>query len=483
MLIIKKINNFYEQLLLIIIYIFFSIPNSPFFLKLGYDREIFQYIGFIIKENLSPYLNVFDHKPPLIYIINYLGLVISSNNTWGVYIIINIIGYFSSYLIFKIAYSKFKKIQYPLLLFIFYVSLCNVNNILQGGNLTRQLTLFFTVILFYIILNNKRKSIDYFISGIIYSLIFFTQQNEVIGLSIIIIYYIFFNETFLLLKLQTLKRNILFFSSGFLLVTFVLLILLLKVWNNFYEFIDQAFLFNFTNHINNAPFFTKVINCLHEFYLLIKSNRTFLLIIIFIVLNIFLLNKKNNSKKLIILLLLIIGFILQIVSTSLSGKVFHHYYLMFIPFLILLFLFSLNIKNKKYNMIIFTILILSEIYNIKNMNFMKKQDLLFEQVIKKVAIEKNNEGQFYTFNAKYLRVNYNLNIVSPSKWVYTHFENMDFKSKELITDFKKFKTKFILFNEYKSNPTAELISYLKENYKIDLKTKDYILYKRIEVND
>ena len=125
----EKINYkiYLSYFILVIIYILFSLQHSPLFETLGYDKEVFQYIGMIIKNDLHPYSDVFDHKPPVIYLLNYLGVLLTPNSTWGIFLIMNVTGMFSSLLIYKLAYKKLNNIVLSILIAILFIGLINNN--------------------------------------------------------------------------------------------------------------------------------------------------------------------------------------------------------------------------------------------------------------------------------------------------------------------------------------------------------------------
>ena len=53
-------------------------PMNPFYTTLGgVDSSVFHYVASVIEQGGLPYRDTFDHKGPLLYLINYLGLKIS----------------------------------------------------------------------------------------------------------------------------------------------------------------------------------------------------------------------------------------------------------------------------------------------------------------------------------------------------------------------------------------------------------------------
>ena len=141
--------------ILILVYGIFAIRYSPIFERLGSDKEVFQYIGMLIKNNQFPYSDAFDHKPPVIYLVNYLGVILTPNSTWGIFVILNSLGFFSALLIYKLAVNQFKNVVLALLLYASFFFINNSNYILEEGNLTRQLAAFLTVGILFIVFTGK----------------------------------------------------------------------------------------------------------------------------------------------------------------------------------------------------------------------------------------------------------------------------------------------------------------------------------------
>ena len=62
------------------------LPESPLFKPyLERDSGVFHYIGWLITQGKIPYRDVWDHKPPVIFFINALGLLLAGGSRWGVW--------------------------------------------------------------------------------------------------------------------------------------------------------------------------------------------------------------------------------------------------------------------------------------------------------------------------------------------------------------------------------------------------------------
>jgi hypothetical protein len=64
----------------------FQSPSNPFEgSDVTCDSGVFQYVGYLMHKGMMPYRDTFDHKGPVIYMINWLGQCISSD--WGIWVI------------------------------------------------------------------------------------------------------------------------------------------------------------------------------------------------------------------------------------------------------------------------------------------------------------------------------------------------------------------------------------------------------------
>lgn len=72
--------------LLIVLAVFVCLGNNAFSNRqIWTDSSVFQYVAMEMQQGRMPYLDTFDHKGPLIYVINYLGLAIS--RSYGIWIL------------------------------------------------------------------------------------------------------------------------------------------------------------------------------------------------------------------------------------------------------------------------------------------------------------------------------------------------------------------------------------------------------------
>ena len=452
----RKRENFFTGLI-ILFYFFHAFTASPLFVGYGYDREVFRYFGMLIYNGGIPYVDAFDHKPPVIYFLYFLGHIFDAG-PWGAFIIFQIIGLSSSLALFA-ASKKHLGTNNSIIVTSFYIALCKYDLVINGGGLTRELTSSLVIILFSFCLlqfNNLRL----FISGVLLSLIFYTQQNEIIAIIPLLIYFITSDlnsgaEDF---RKVLVKRGVIFIS-GCLLIHFAIFFLFYS-WNALDQFISQAFLFNTGHYIQENSFpirFVKVI------YNMTLGLEIYFPIFLAVILSCYplaeLLYKRNKIHS--VYYFLFGCLLLQFISMAL-GKLQPHYFLGLIPYLVFIVFFFLKfypettiglMSRERIAIGSVAIVIMLTVLKVYDYGHPRKRAVLinmrssFMEELNKV---RGIKGQLYSFDTPNLALNTDLNIVAPSKWVYQHFfmspglddDNKLFKS--VIQDIEKTKCTYII---------------------------------------
>lgn len=205
------------------------------------DSSVFQYIGSSLLDGRIPYRDIFDHKGPLIYLINALGwLIHGESGIWLIELLLLAgcvnLWFESSYLLNHSVSASFFSTFFGLAAFSLWI---------EGGNLTEEYCLPFLTIIFYLYVRGftgRRIS---------------TGMAFVIGLSCSGVFLIKFNALILTVPLvvfeliQLYKRGLNlggYIAAG--LIGFVLPMLFIAVWlianNAFGDFIADYFVFNLT---------------------------------------------------------------------------------------------------------------------------------------------------------------------------------------------------------------------------------------------
>jgi len=170
-----------EILLLVSIVLIVLLPSSPA-LSPGVpsrDSGVFLYTGWRVLQGEIPYLHIWDHKPPIIYYLDALGLVLTPDSTWGVWwveiVSLTLAAAFGFYLA-KRLYGIFPAI------FISFLWLFSAFYLLVGGNLTTEYGLpfqFALLWLFYRAESAGRYGWRGVALGAAAGLLFFTRQNAI----------------------------------------------------------------------------------------------------------------------------------------------------------------------------------------------------------------------------------------------------------------------------------------------------------------
>jgi hypothetical protein len=114
----------------------YALALNPFTLYSGYDPSIFEQMGLGMLHGRIPYVDLFDHKGFLLYIINALGLLISPGHT-GIYILLSLCLSLTFFCWLRISDNFVNRsVRYfPALITMLFALLC------EGGNMTETWSL------------------------------------------------------------------------------------------------------------------------------------------------------------------------------------------------------------------------------------------------------------------------------------------------------------------------------------------------------
>ncbi len=125
--------------LLSVLSIIAIIPAAPFLYQIpDTDASIFLYVGREVAAGRLPYLQVYDHKPPLIFYLNALGWIIGQGTRWGVWALELISLLAATWLAYLFLERYFGRASATLSCAILLVNLALVH---QRGNLTEEYAL------------------------------------------------------------------------------------------------------------------------------------------------------------------------------------------------------------------------------------------------------------------------------------------------------------------------------------------------------
>jgi len=392
-----------------------------------WDVAIFRYIGMLICNGGVPYVDVFDHKPPIIYFFYALGHSISYK--WGVFILFLLLNIFTSILIFSLFKKKQLVLGYSLCLLLNAVVLFCSHKIAYIDIFTTRYLVMYLILIFcaFSILQKNSYAI-HFTTGLFLAIILLLQTNEVLPAFVFACFILFYKKLFPQ-KLRALAW--VFFGA----ITVVLPITIYLYYNNaLSEFFYQAFRFNFETYVP-----------IHEDTLLNKFKSTYASMIVLNlhyilyaigVLGALLFFVKRNISSVIIFLFMGITFLVQFYTTGLSNNNYGHYFFPFIGYALAfmmvfskegLFDGSLLISKLKLLLSITAFIVCIGYVIIENKPFEKFKEKQFEnafsEIEKSISFEKikNTKGTFFSWEVgNYITLNAKYNIIAPTKWVYSN---------------------------------------------------------------
>jgi len=196
---------------------FFACPGDT-----SYDTAVFQTVGYMMKRGYLPYVDTFDHKGPLLYLIHYLGSLINTHS--GVAVFQLLFYYISFFFGYKIARFKLSRAESVFALLVGCMILLNNHKEVAD---VEEFSLCFICVSLYIfldyIINGKTTYKRIFISGLCCGAIFLIKMNQS-SVWLVFCIFIFFE----LLKNKDYKK-LRQFSSMFI-AGFVSIVLVFAVW-------------------------------------------------------------------------------------------------------------------------------------------------------------------------------------------------------------------------------------------------------------
>lgn len=292
------------------------------------DSAVFLYIGRGILKGQIPYLDIWDHKAPLLYYIDAFGLWLYG--LWGVWLV----QYILSVTAFYAAYQGLKKLLGSISALMGIIAGFYLFDLFASGNITEEYSSVFALFafsLFVIQSQHRKQNITYFGMGALLMCTFLTRPNN-IGFQTAIFLTLASTDS-LNKDFDALKKKSVIFGFGMLAVLAPFLVYL-GCNNALSQFFDQVFRFNLI-YINpsqanyNSPKFLSP--PLKPLTIIVVSS------FLTILLNLKRVFKQSEAlmveKSLIILLF--IAFPLEFFLSNLSGKGYNHYYLTWIPYFII----------------------------------------------------------------------------------------------------------------------------------------------------
>ncbi len=132
-------------------------PSNPVNMTLpSRDSGVFLYVGWRFLNGDVPYRDVWDHKPPLIYFVDALGLILTPDNLWGIWILRFIFIFFTLLLVYRLLDREFG--LFPALAGTIVLT-SGLLTILEKGNVTEEYALVFQALCFWLFLSAWKRGL------------------------------------------------------------------------------------------------------------------------------------------------------------------------------------------------------------------------------------------------------------------------------------------------------------------------------------
>lgn len=318
----------FEYLLIVIGVLLVLLPTSPMNMPWTYrDSGVFLYTGSRILNGDLPYINIWDHKPPVIFYLNALGLFLGGGSRWGVWFIEFISLLLAAFIGFRLTKKVFGILPSILSLYLWLFSLCFL---IQGGNLTTEYTLplqFACIWLAYQSAKDDFFSWRGFLIGILSGIAFLTKQNT-IGIDVAIILFLVLDRSNKGEYKKLLKELLIILFGG---LSIFLLIIIYFGYNNLLpEFWNSAFVYNF--YYSSSDIKRNISAIISGLQMLSATNLTQFAIVGWSGgLAILFFNKKISNELRSLLTIVLINLPIELLFVSISGKTYPHYFMTLLP--------------------------------------------------------------------------------------------------------------------------------------------------------
>lgn len=329
----KFVSSHWEKLFLLVVILGVLLPISP--LNMRYtdrDSGVFLYVGWRILCGELPYRDVWDHKPPVIFYLNAVGLAIAGGSRWGVWLLELLGLFFATYFGYKIIRGSLGVTPAILSTLLWLLTL---TFLIKGGNLTTEYTLTLQFIALWIVKQIFDKRLPFsdkwgwFLIGFFGGFAFFTKQTA-IGIWISIVLFLIVHRLDLS-QARRLISELLLLLGGFVTVCFSW-ILFFGLEGGLVEFWNAAFLYNFIYSSEVANFLERIKPIQVGASLLSITGLLPIAGIGYIIgFALFYIRRDSIRDLLPLLGICLFDLPIEFILVSSSGRTYQHYYMTLLP--------------------------------------------------------------------------------------------------------------------------------------------------------
>lgn len=478
--VIKMLKRYTPYLIIFVvalIFILFNAGLSPLTNRIPTtDSSVFITVAHNVLDGKILYKDVFDHKGPVLYLINVIGLIIGNGSTNGIWFIELITLFVSGIFVYKLSKLFFKdNIILSTFISCLYFLVMHLSSVIEFGNNTEEYSLLFIMIsLYYFVKYLLSKEIKHdkkimLVHGILCACTMLLRVNNIsiwLSIAVVIIVRLLYNREY-----KNLLYNLIFGILGILII-FVPFIIYFAVNSALPDFVYSVFSFNF--QYSDVTLREKI----HAIIELVLKTNVLYIALCGISLKFFL---DKDNQKISISTFAMIFIIFSSVLAGYSGRIYLHYATTIIPSLVLGIILFINvlynlIDKNVFNILVFSVCIVYllpitfENFKLKYSEFIyssndgKNKIEIFKEKISSSA-GKNDLYVLGNICGYYIKINK----FPDFKYIYispiAEIDNKIFsKTKEYV---ESAKPRYIIFDEYvyKNNPKyADVFNFVKERY-------------------
>lgn len=484
----KKENKKINLILLLLAFLFVTLISKNSFLYRfndWWDANAFMTVGKSMVRGTIPYIDLFEQKGPLLYLLYGLASLISDTSFIGIYLF-EIISFFIVLVfakkIIKICFDKDTYIIPGLTLFTCSVFI--LKPFTHGGSAEEFILPLFMISFYYLFqfMESKNENLNWSIillNGIIAGCVLWTKYT-LLG------FWFIWEATLVLTPLlkkeiKTAFLNVFYFLGGMLLSSLPWIIYF-GIHNALPKLFEVYFLTNMTSYAGNANFLIKIIKMIGLTLLHLFYQSSYLILITIPI--IYTIKKKMIWKKKRNNIIIYSALLFTAIFAFIGGKTYAYYALILAPFMIIGILYFIAyltrhkiMWNTKRNILFITCTLLLSGLISNNTSYILKKRSDYAQFKFADIIKKSDEqtllnfyfldGGFYTAADNY------------PKYYYFMKNNIYYDNYKIMFEEQK---RYIKEKQPKYVVTKRKSRHLKKNYKIIAQhhqiyeSKEYIYY-------
>ena len=308
-------------------------PSNPNNMTLpSRDSGVFLYVGWRLLNGAVPYRDVWDHKPPLIYFMDALGLSLTPHSLWGIWFLRVIFISFTLFVICKLLDREFG--IYAALAGTMILT-SGLLTILEKGNVTEEYALVFQAFGFLLFINAWREKFPIRSSlwmGLLGGLAFNFKQTT-IGIWVT---YGLFLLVIRLLQRKFPVKGLVVLTAGWLTPSLVLVVYLASQ-HALRDFWEQAFLYNFV-YIGTHEGIRRLIPVFLKGFLYLQNGWVLYLSILGWLAGVAYVwfRRKTFAEIHPLILIALVNLPVEVILITVSGRSILHYYLTPLPVMAIL---------------------------------------------------------------------------------------------------------------------------------------------------